>query len=119
MIQFRTSMPIAVLLALSACSSPEQQNRESVVRGHAIAEKWCSECHRIARDQPSGSRAGHILPPPVQAPSFMEIADRQTVDRRYLFELAHEFYTPMPTFRLPDNEQADVMAYILSLKGQL
>jgi hypothetical protein len=119
MASFRRFIPLALCIGLGACSSAEQQNRQAIVRGHATAEKWCSECHRISRDQPTGSRAGHILPPPVNAPSFMEIADRPNVDRRYLFELAHEFYTPMPTFRLPENEQDDVMAYILSLKGQL
>jgi len=49
----------------------------------------------------------------------MEIAERPNLDREYLTGLAHEFYTPMPTFRLPKNEQEDVMTYILSLKGQL
>ena len=118
MASYRSLIPLAVCLALCACSSPEEQHREAVVRGHAIAEKWCSECHRISTDQPSGSRAGHILPPPVNAPSFMEVAERPNIDRDYLNGLAHEFYTPMPTFRLPKNEQEDVMTYILSLKGQ-
>jgi mono/diheme cytochrome c family protein len=119
MTSLRSLIPLVLCLAVTACSSVEDQHRQAVVRGQAIAEKWCSECHRISTDQPSGSRAGHILPPPVNAPSFMEIADRPNIDREYLSDLAHEFYTPMPTFRLPKNEQEDVMTYILSLKGQL
>jgi hypothetical protein len=44
--------------------------------GKQIAADWCSECHRIAPDQPSGMRRGHVLPPPVEAPSFMQIAEK-------------------------------------------
>ncbi len=118
MAPLRTTILLTFCLAMSACSSQEDQTRKAVARGHAIAEKWCNECHRISPDEPTGSQPGHILARQVEGPSFMEVATRPNVDRDYLNTLAHETFLPMPTFRLPKNEQEDVMSYILSLKSQ-
>jgi mono/diheme cytochrome c family protein len=98
--------------ALAACSVFESDAE----RGHALADRWCAECHRVAPDQPSGSRAGHLLPPPVEAPSFMAIAARPGVDAAYLGHFMSDLHLPMPTYRLSAAEQASVIRYILSLK---
>lgn len=84
--------------------------------GRAVAGLWCAECHRIAPDQPSGMRAGHVLPPPLAAPSFMDIASRPGIDEATLLHFTAELHLPMPTYRLSDVERRDVVAYILSLR---
>lgn len=108
----RGLIALTLCSCLSACLSAEDRHQQAVDRGHVVAERWCSDCHRISRDR-------HGLQSPVSAPSFMEVADRPNLDRAYLTSLAHEFYFPMPAFRLPQHEQDDVTTYILSLKGQL
>jgi mono/diheme cytochrome c family protein len=84
-------------------------------QGHRVAEDWCAECHRVSPDQPSGMRPGHVLPPPVDAPSFMTIAHKPYADRAYLSRFLSELHLPMPTFRLSAEEREDVIAYLLSL----
>jgi mono/diheme cytochrome c family protein len=84
--------------------------------GRRVADEWCAECHRVAPDQPTGARPGHTLPPPVTAPSFMEIAARPGIDAYQLERFLHELHPPMPTYRLHPGERSDVVAYILSLR---
>jgi mono/diheme cytochrome c family protein len=108
----RLALLAVTLGMLAACSTVDNEAE----RGHAVADHWCAECHRIAPDQPSGSRAGHILPPPVDAPSFMAVAARPGVDAAYLRHFMTELHLPMPTYRLSAAEQESVIAYILSLK---
>jgi len=85
-------------------------------RGRYVAVKWCAECHRVAPDQPSGMRPGHILPPQVVAPSFMEIAARPETSAQSLDRFLGDLHLPMPTYRLREDERSTVIAYILSLK---
>ena len=103
-----------LLCLLVACGTPGRD----VARGRAVAERWCAECHRVAVDQPSGSRAGHIVPPPLEAPSFMEVAAHPEVDASYLRSFMTELHLPMPTYRLDNTEREAVIDYILSLKPQ-
>ncbi|HVJ55863.1 MAG TPA: c-type cytochrome [Aliidongia sp.] len=103
---------VAAAAMLGSCSVLESE----ATKGHSIAEEWCAECHRVAPDQPSGSRAGHILPPPVEAPSFMSIAERPDVDRNWLRHFMAELHLPMPGYRLSADERDEVITYILSLK---
>lgn len=106
-------------LTLSACVSTEARTRQAASRGQAVAVTWCSECHRVSRDQPSGARPGHVLPPTLGAPSFMAIADRPGLDRVYLDKFTSELHLPMPIYRLRPEDREDVVTYILSLHGTL
>lgn len=85
-------------------------------RGEYVAVKWCSECHRVGPDQPSGMRPGHVLPPLVQGPSFMEIAARPAMTAAWLDGFMSEPHLPMPAYRLREDERRTLIAYILSLK---
>jgi mono/diheme cytochrome c family protein len=102
----------AVIAAAVASCTPSVSDVE---RGRHVADKWCSECHRVAVDQPSGSRPGHVLAPPVNAPSFMSIADRPGVDAASLRHFLADLHLPMPTYRLYPDEREAVIAYIMSL----
>ena len=106
---------IALLVIGSAVASCTLFQTEAD-RGRYVAEKWCSECHRVAPDQPSGVRVGHVLPPSVEAPSFMAIAGLPDTTADSLAHFIDELHLPMPTFRLSEDERRQVIAYILSLK---
>jgi mono/diheme cytochrome c family protein len=103
---------LAAALLLGGCSLFESE----ADRGRAVAETWCAECHRIAPDEPTGSRPGHVLPPPVTAPSFMAIAARPGVDAGALRHFMAELHLPMPSYRLSEEERESVIRYILSLQ---
>ena len=90
--------------------------RSDEARGRHVADIWCSECHRVAPDQPSGTRPGHTIPPRVVAPSFMEIAARPATSAASLEHFLTDLHLPMPTYRLSEKERHQVIAYILSLK---
>jgi len=109
----RGLLPLVTLFALIGCTIFES----SADRGHYVAVKWCSECHRVGPDEPSGMRPGHLLPPPVQAPSFMAIVDRPTVTAAWLDRFLSEPHLPMPGYRLREDERRDLVAYMLALKG--
>jgi mono/diheme cytochrome c family protein len=109
-------VPMFPLLILAACVE-SNNGAPSAQRGRAIADLWCSECHRVAPDQPSGARPGHTLPPAVPGPSFMAVAARPYADAEYLAGFMSELHVPMPIFRLSRAEKSDLVAYILSLKG--
>ncbi len=104
---------LALLTGASGCKTRDQPE----VRGQQTAEQWCSECHRVEPDQPSGARMGHILPSPMHGPDFTAIADRPGVNAQWLRGFMADLHLPMPTYRLPPDRQDDVIAYILSLKG--
>ncbi len=106
------SMLTAACVALAGCTI-FQTDAE---RGQYVAVKWCSECHRVGPDQPSGVRPGHVLPPTVGAASFMDIAARRAVTAEWLDHFLSDLHLPMPTYRLRDDERRTVIAYILSLK---
>lgn len=103
----------AIAVAASACRSVESP----VERGQQIAEQWCTECHRVSPNDPSGARPGHILPPSMPGPTFMTIADRPGTDAQALRHFMNELHLPMPTYRFRPAEQDDIIAYILSLKA--
>ncbi|HZS81407.1 MAG TPA: cytochrome c [Stellaceae bacterium] len=113
--KFEVLLAVAIAAVTAGCAG--QDHRGSQSRGRAVAEQWCAECHRIAPDQPSGMRPGHILPPPVAAPSFMTVAHRPYADRAYLKSFISELHPPMPTSRLSPGEREDVVAYLLSLRN--
>jgi hypothetical protein len=48
----------------------------------------------------------------------MEVADRPQASPESLGRFVTGLHLPMPTFRLSPGEQGDVIAYIMSLKGQ-
>jgi mono/diheme cytochrome c family protein len=103
------------LLAMAACSGGPRGGGDPS-RGHELAEHWCSECHRVSPSDPTGTRAGHVLPPQVAAPDFAAVARKPYADRAYLERFTGELHLPMPIYRLSEAERRDIVAYILTLK---
>lgn len=107
-------LSIAVVVAVGGCST----SRDDALQGRTIADQWCAECHRVAPDQPSGSRVGHILPSRLDGPSFMSVAIQPGIDAKELRRFMSELHPPMPIYRLNADEQESVIRYILSLRSQ-
>jgi mono/diheme cytochrome c family protein len=78
--------------------------------GLQLARKWCAECHLIESDQAVALSAS--------APSFQDVADDPAVTEaglRAFFASPHE---NMPDIMLSNQETDEIIAYILSLRGQ-
>jgi mono/diheme cytochrome c family protein len=111
------------LLAVAACTTeprpapappsraaPTAAEAEAAAKGLTIAEKWCTDCHRVRPEQRAVRR------PEMGAPDFAAVAARPEANSAYLGRFMEVQHLPMPTFRLYSDEKADVVAYILSLK---
>jgi hypothetical protein len=79
---------------------------DAAERGAAVVDKWCRLCHLRVTDRRD----------PDMAPPFEEIVRRQGRDKAYFARFMREDHFPMTTFRLFDQEKADVVAYLVSLQ---
>jgi mono/diheme cytochrome c family protein len=97
--------PAAALLVL--LSGPAGAG-EAAVRGAAIVDEWCRLCHLRAT----------AAPDPDMAPPFEDVVKREGRDEAYFVRFMGEDHFPMTTFRLFDDEKADVVAYLMMLQRQ-
>lgn len=100
MIRFALGAAAALLLASATLAD------EAAQRGEAVVEQWCRLCHLRADDPPD----------PVMAPRFEDIVLRDGRDEAYFIRFLKEDHFPMTTFRLFDNEKADVVAWLMALQ---
>lgn len=92
----------AVLLLLQS----DQGAAADLVRGRAIASRWCSECHVIGPGQQRGSD---------NVPTFAEINKaKQFNEVRLKAFLSAPRHSQMPDLSLTRAEIADLIAYIKS-----
>jgi mono/diheme cytochrome c family protein len=95
-----------------------QDANENVQKGRHIAEVVCWTCHVVAQDQ----EFAPILQPP--APTFASIARRNNVTpdylRMFIANTHRDISKPqgMPNPQLLDFQIEQVVAYIMSLRGQ-
>lgn len=102
-------MASALFVAVLAAAGPAHaQDADAYMRGKAIAEQICSECHAI--------RKGQVRSPNGLAPTFEEIA---TTPGMTAIALTAALRTPhrfMPNLILSDDQLTGVIAYIMSLQ---
>ncbi len=80
----------------------------SVEKGHRFAQKVCAACHGVEKGyQPSKEPF---------APTFEAIAKTPGMTQTALSIFLHTPHSTMPNLVLNDDELADVIAYITSLK---
>ena len=114
---------IATLVALglaagAGTSAWSQDANENVQKGRHIAEVVCWTCHVVAQDQ----EFAPILQP--AAPTFASIARRSNVTpdylRKFIATTHRDIRKPqgMPNPQLLDFQIEQVVAYIMSLRGQ-
>jgi hypothetical protein len=77
-------------------------------RGLALAQRLCAECHAVQKEY---SRS-----PNANAPRFQTIADIPGMTATALLATLNTSHRSMPNIMLATDEQADIIAYILSLK---
>ena len=80
-------------------------------KGRAFALQACTPCHKVAPDQLSPSRFA-------TAPDFRAIAKTRGMTETSLHAFLSSPHPSMPNLILGQKEQDDVIAYILSLRGQ-
>ena len=77
-------------------------------RGFALAQRLCSQCHAVRKEQAQS--------PNENAPRFQVIASVPGMTSIALSAALNTSHRTMPNIMLQADEQADVIAYILSLK---
>ena len=100
---------VSVLIATLALSSAAfAQSGERAV-GRRIATELCGDCHEVRPPFPAFYR---------YPPTFEEIAKRPSTTRLALKVFLQSNHTIMPNFIVSKSDADDIIAYILSLKGQ-
>lgn len=75
--------------------------------GKTLANRWCSSCHVVQRDQKLATD---------QAPPFESLAKTPAFDAKKLAFLLLKPHPNMPSLSLSRAETADIAEYILTLK---
>jgi mono/diheme cytochrome c family protein len=101
---------VAVALMLSALSAPiaSAQQFGSRTKGLETARQLCAECHAIENNDARS--------PNPDAPTFPTIAAVPGMTALALTAALNTSHRSMPNIVLPPEEQANLIAYILSLK---
>lgn len=81
-----------------------------VARGLTIARTWCANCH-VVEARPASAAADSV-------PGFPAIAARPNLTAAGLTTYLAEPHGRMPNLTLSRNDTADLVAYILSLRGK-
>lgn len=104
------TLPIVLTFLLAGLSwsaaMTEATAQSRAERGQAVIEKWCRTCHLRLTDRPD----------PDMAPAYEEIVLRPGRTRCYFEQFLNEDHFPMTTYRLFDDEKADVVAYLMALQ---
>ena len=94
---------LLVLLSLPA-------EAQDALRGQALAERWCANCHVVNRAATTGRSDG--------LPTFPALAARKDLSAATLKGAMTATHSRMPDFQLGARDQDDLVAYILSLRPQ-
>ena len=95
-------------LPLAAGCGEAQEIRPEPGRGLALAQRLCSQCHAVRKEQTQS--------PNENAPRFQVIASIPGMTSIALSAALNTSHRTMPNIMLAADEQGDVIAYILSLK---
>jgi mono/diheme cytochrome c family protein len=77
-------------------------------RGLALAQRLCAQCHAVQKDTAAS--------PNPDAPSFLIISSVPGMTSIALTAALNTSHRSMPNILLEPGEQADIIAYILSIK---
>ena len=98
----------AVIALPMPTANGEAQEIGQPSRGFVLAQRLCAECHAVQREY---SRS-----PNANAPRFQAIASIPGMTATALSAALNTSHRAMPNIMLAADEQADIIAYILSLK---
>ena len=77
--------------------------------GASLARDVCATCHVVAEDQPIDPAVG---------PSLLEVAEHPATTELSLRAFLQTPHPTMPNLRLTPDETDDIIAYLLTLKGE-
>ena len=101
-----------ILAAVIALPMPtahgEAQEVGQPSRGLVLAQRLCAECHAVQKE--------YARSPNANAPRFQAIASIPGMTATALSAALNTSHRTMPNIMLAADEQADIIAYILSLK---
>jgi hypothetical protein len=102
-----------VVLALAVASLIKLGQGKAQEIGHAsrglgLAQRLCADCHAIHKE--------YARSPNANAPRFQAIASTPGMTAMALSAALNTSHHSMPNILLAADEQADIIAYILSLK---
>jgi len=101
-------MLAAVIGLPMSTANGEAQQIGQPSRGLVLAQRLCAECHAVQKEY---SRS-----PNANAPRFQAIASIPGMTATALSAVLNTPHRAMPNIMLAADEQADIVAYILSLK---
>jgi mono/diheme cytochrome c family protein len=99
------TIPIVMLLSIATCGLAAAQD---AVRGQALAERWCANCHVVNQAATTGRADG--------LPTFPALAARKDITAATLKGAMTATHSRMPDLQLGARDQEDLVAYILSLR---
>jgi mono/diheme cytochrome c family protein len=100
------ALTLLLVLLLSSVTSAWSQD---VLRGQALAERWCANCHVVNRAATTGRADG--------LPTLPALANRKDVTAATLKGAMTATHSLMPDLQLGARDQEDLVAYIFSLRS--
>ena len=107
MIRAIFTVPLAAALTAVAAGAKAQD----IAAGHALAREACNTCRIVEFEQRAYRRF-------IIGPAFRDIANTQGMTTTALQVFLRSSHPKMPNLILTADEEADVVAYILSLRDQ-
>lgn len=101
---------MALLAVLAMAGSTAAQSQGDRAAGQRIAETWCRNCHVVGNTGPGSANDA--------APSFSSIAGMPSTTAMSLRAFLLAPHVSMPDYQFARGEMDDVIAYLLSLRGQ-
>jgi cytochrome c len=99
----------AIAIALAASTGPGVAQQIGEARaGHDLAQRLCAQCHAVGNDEGRSPNAN--------APRFQTIASVPGMTATAVSAALNTSHRTMPNIILDSEQQANIIAYILSLK---
>ena len=99
------TIPIVMLLSIATCGLAAAQD---AMRGQALAERWCANCHVVNQAATTGRADG--------LPTFPALAARKDITAATIKGAMTATHSRMPDLQLGARDQEDLVAYIFSLR---
>ena len=99
------TIPIVMLLSIATCGLAAAQD---AMRGQALAERWCANCH-VVNQAAMTARADGL-------PTFPALAARKDITAATIKGAMTATHSRMPDLQLGARDQEDLVAYIISLR---
>jgi len=101
-------LPTTIVMSVLLAGHGQAQDVGQPSRGLELAQRLCTECHAVGKDDARS--------PNEQAPRFQVIATVPGMTATALSAALNTSHRTMPNIILQPEEQAHIIAYILSLK---